>query len=123
MEINNITKIITGCAINIHRSLGPGLLESAYEKCLLHELKEHNLSVKQQVPLSIRYKNVQLNCAYRLDLLIENCVIVELKSVDSILPIHKAQLLSYLKLSGYKVGLLINFNVNILKNGVIRVMN
>jgi GxxExxY protein len=123
LEINKITEIIIGCAIDIHKSLGPGLLESAYEKCLIYEINEHKLSVKQQVPLPVKYKNVQLDCAYRLDLLIEDCVVIELKSVEAVMPIHKAQLLSYLKLSGFKVGLLINFNVNILKDGIIRIMN
>ena len=123
MEINSITNTIIGCAIDIHKSLGPGLLESAYEKCLLFELIEHNLSVKQQVPLPLVYKKIQLDCSYKLDLIVEECVIIELKSIDTILPIHKAQLLSYLKISGFKVGLLINFNVNILKDGIIRLMN
>jgi len=123
MEINTITEKIIGGAIAVHTALGPGLLESAYETCLLFELKEQGLSLKQQVPLPIKYKNVELDCAYRLDLVVEEKVIIELKSIESLLPVHKAQLLSYLKLSGYKAGLLINFNVNTLKNGIVRLVN
>ncbi len=121
-QINKITETIIGAAINVHKALGPGLLESAYEACLAFEIADHGLDVIQQKPLPVIYRNVHLDCAYRLDLLVANRVIVEIKSVDTIQPIHKAQLLSYLKLSGCKVGLLINFNVQLLKDGIVRLM-
>ena len=121
--LNRITDSIIGSAIEVHRVLGPGLLESAYEKCLAFELTERGLKIEQQKPLPVVYRDVKLDCGYRLDMLIEEVVIVELKVVDSLAPIHKAQLLSYLRLSGCKVGLLINFNVKILKDGVVRVVN
>lgn len=121
-QINTITETIIGAAINVHKALGPGLLESAYEACLAFEIADHGLEVIQQKPLPVIYRNVHLDCAYRLDLLVASRVIVEIKSVDTIQPIHKAQLLSYLKLSGCKVGLLINFNVPLLKNGIIRLV-
>ena len=111
MDINKITEKIIGGAISVHQALGPGLLESAYETCLVYELNDRSLSIKQQVPLPIKYKNIELDCAYRLDLIVEDKVIVELKAVEMIVPIHKAQLLSYLKLSGYKTGLLINLGL------------
>jgi GxxExxY protein len=122
-QLNQITESIIGAAIDVHRALGPGLLESAYEACLVFELVQHGLKVEQQKPLPIVYREVKLDCGYRLDLLVEEEVIVEVKAVDSLLPIHQAQLLSYLKLSGCNVGLLINFNVQVLKNGVRRVVN
>ena len=121
--INKITETIIGSAIAVHKSLGPGLLESAYETCLAFELADHGLSVERQKALPIIYRDVKLDCGYRLDLLVEKKVIVELKAIDQLLPIHSAQLLSYLKLSGCKVGLLINFNVKILKNGLCRIIN
>ncbi len=122
-ELNKITEAIIGAAINVHRELGPGLLESAYEACLAFDLSDTRLFIEQQKPLPVIYKNVKLDCGYRLDLLVEKEVIVELKSVEKILPIHKAQLMSYLKLSGCKVGLLINFNVEVLKDGIVRIVN
>jgi GxxExxY protein len=122
-RLNHITEMIIGAAIEVHRALGPGLLESAYETCLAFELAQRSLKVEQQKPLPVVYKEVKLDCGYRLDLLVEKAVIVEVKSVDHLAPIHQAQLLSYLKLSGCKVGLLINFNVKVLKNGIIRVVN
>ncbi len=122
-ELNKITETIIGVAINVHRTLGPGLLESAYEACVAFDLAETGLLVEQQKPLPIVYRGVNLDCGYRLDLLVEKEVIVELKSVDKLLPIHKAQLMSYLKLSGCKVGLLINFNVEVLKGGIVRIVN
>ncbi len=122
-RLNQITEKIIQSAINVHRALGPGLLESAYEACLMFELTESGLQVEQQKPLPIVYRDVKLDCGYRLDLLVENAVVVELKSVDSLLPIHEAQLLSYLKLSGCRVGLLINFNETVLKNGIRRRVN
>ena len=122
-RLNKITEKIIGIAINVHRELGPGLLESAYEACVFYDLFQTDMKVERQKPLPILYKGVKLDCGYRLDLLIENEVIVEIKSVEKLLPIHKAQLLSYLKISGCKVGLLINFNVGLLKDGIIRVVN
>tara|TARA_B100000315_G_C14567701_1_gene583824 strand:- start:843 stop:1265 length:423 start_codon:yes stop_codon:yes gene_type:complete len=121
-RLNKITEEIIGIAINVHRALGPGLLESAYEACMVFDLSQKGLMVEQQKPLPVIYSEVKLDCGYRLDLVIEKSVIVELKAVEKIMPIHKAQLLSYLKLSGYKVGLLINFNTEILKEGIRRVV-
>jgi len=123
-ELNRITEIIIGAAIEVHRALGPGLLESTYESCLVFEIADrHGLKVEQQKPLQVIYRGVSLDCGYRLDLFVNDMVIVELKSVDKLLPIHEAQMLSYLKLSGSKVGLLINFNVKLLKDGIKRVVN
>ena len=122
-KLDQITKSIIGAAIEVHRTLGPGLLESAYEACLAFELAEHDLNIEQQKPLPVVYREVKLDCGYRLDILVQEKIIVEIKTVDSLTPIHKAQLLSYLKLSGCKVGLLINFNVKVLKNGIVRVVN
>ncbi|MDP3184394.1 MAG: GxxExxY protein [Anaerolineales bacterium] len=122
-RLNRITEAIIGAAMEVHRALGPGLMESAYEPCLAYELVQRGWKVAQQVPLPIVYKDVRLDCAYRLDLLVADSVIVENKSVASIEPIHRAQLLSYLKISGLHVGLLINFNVKVLKNGIVRIVN
>ena len=115
-----LTEQIIGAAIEVHRELGPGLLESAYEECLCHELHLRNISFQRQVDLSLAYKGRKLNCGYRLDIVVENTVLVELKSIEQILAIHHAQLLTYLRLSGMRVGLLINFNVAVLKNGLLR---
>jgi GxxExxY protein len=122
-RLNWITESIIGAAIEVHRDLGPGLLESAYETCLAFELVERGLKVEQQKPLPVVYREVKLDCGYRLDLLVEEAVIVEVKAVDRLAPIHQAQLLSYTRLSGCKVGLLINFNVKVLKDGIRRVVN
>lgn len=122
MKINQITNEIIGSAIEVHRTLGPGLLESAYEECLCHELSLRKISFKRQHPLPINYKGHHLDCGYRLDLLVIDKVIIEIKSVEKIQPIHTAQLLTYLKIGGWKVGLLINFNVPILKDGISRVV-
>ena len=111
------------CAFKVHTKLGPGLLESAYEICLFHELRKRGLQVSCQVSLPIEYDGIKLDAGYRLDMLVNESVIIELKSVDSLLPIHTAQLLSYLKLSGKKLGLLINFNVVHLRQGIKRVVN
>ena len=119
-ELNKITEAIIGAAIEVHRNLGPGLLESAYRECLRYELLQREYEVFQEVPLPLIYKSVKLDCGYRLDLLVNDAVIVEIKSVESLAPIHEAQLLSYLKISGGKVGLLLNFNVKILKYGGIK---
>jgi len=120
MDINEITKKIIGCAIEVHKSLGPGLLESAYEECLAYELDKKGLSCKRQQPTPVVYKEIKLECGYRIDLLVENMVVVELKAVDSINPVHEAQILTYMKFSNKKIGLLINFNVKILKDGIRR---
>ena len=122
-RLNHITDQVIGAAIEVHRALGPGLLESAYEACLAFELAQRGLKVELQKPLPVVYKEVHLDCGYRLDLLVENAVIVEIKAVESLAPIHQAQLLSYLRLSGCKVGLLINFNVKVLKDGLRRLVN
>ncbi len=123
MELNELSEKIIGCAIKVHRTLGPGLLESTYEVCLVHELKRAGLTVERQVPLPVIYDGIQLDAGYQLDVLVEDTIILELKSVESILPIHEAQLLTYLKLANKKLGLLINFNVTLLKNGIKRKMN
>ncbi|MBV8676990.1 MAG: GxxExxY protein [Planctomycetaceae bacterium] len=122
-ELNGITQRVIGAAIAVHRQLGPGLLESTYEACLEHELIGQGLSVERQKVLPVVYKDVRLDCGYRIDLLVEGKVILELKAVDDLLPIHEAQVLSYLKLSGCRVGLLINFNVRLLTRGVKRIIN
>ena len=121
--LNKITETIIGAAIDVHRALGPGLLESAYEACMVYDLIQVGMKVEQQKPLPVVYRGVKLECGYRLDLMIENEVVVEIKSIDKLLPIHKAQLMSYLKLADCKVGLLINFNVELLKDGIQRVVN
>ena len=122
-QLNGITEQIIGAAMDIHRVLGPGLLESAYEACLMFELVSRGLKVEQQRALPVVYRDVKLDCGYRLDLVVENSVVIELKAAEQILPIHRAQLLSYLKLSGLKVGLLINFHTKMLKDGVICLVN
>ena len=122
-RLNKITETIIGVAINVHRALGPGLLESAYEACMVFDLVQTGLKVEQQKNLPIVYREIKLECGYRLDLMVGDEVIVEIKSVEKLLPIHKAQLMSYLKLSGCKVGLLVNFNVEVLKDGIQRVVN
>jgi GxxExxY protein len=119
-KLNSITKRIIGAAMAVHRELDPGLLESAYEACLAYELAERGLAVERQKALPVQYRGVKVDCGYRIDLLVEGEVIIELKTVGRLEPIHQAQLLSYLKLSGCKVGLLINFNVKVLKNGIRR---
>ena len=123
LHMNKITEEIIAAAIEVHRNLGPGLLESAYEACLVFELRDRGLVFEQQKPLPIIYRDVVVEVGYRLDLLVENSVVVELKSVERLEPIHQAQLLSYLKLSGYELGLLINFNVRMLKHGIKRLVN
>ena len=120
MNGNEITDQIIGAAIEVHRVVGPGLLESAYEDCLCHELKLRAIAFERQRPLPVEYKEIRLDCGYRLDLLVENTVVVEIKAVSTIEPIHEAQLLTYLRLGGWQVGLLINFNVPVLKNGIRR---
>ena len=123
MKVNELTETIIVAAIEVHRELGAGLLESTYEACLVFELAERGLQVEHQKALPVVYKGLRIDCGYRIDLLVEGEVIVELKAVHALDPIHEAQLLSYLKLSGRHVGLLINFNVKLLKNGVRRLVN
>ena len=120
MRINELTELIIGAAIEVHRALGPGLLESAYEECLCRELSLRGISFQRQLPLPVVYKGLTLECGCRIDLLVDGIVVVEIKSVEKLGPIHDAQLLSYLKLGGWKVGLLINFNVPVLKDGIRR---
>ncbi len=120
MELNKTTEQIIGAAIEVHKVLGPGLLESAYEECLCRELGLRGIQFERQRSLPVEYKGVKLDCGYRLDFLVENTVVVEIKSVSGIEPIHEAQLLTYLKLGGWKLGLLVNFNVPVLKDGIRR---
>ncbi len=120
LKHGNLTEAIIGAAIDVHRELGPGLMESAYEECLCYELSDRGLAFQRQVPLPIRYKKVNLDCGYRMDIVVANTVVLELKAVESLQPLHEAQLITYLKLSGMSVGLLINFNVPVLKNGIVR---
>jgi len=122
MDINELTGQIIGSAIEVHKTLGPGLLESAYEECLCHEFDLRGISYKRQHAIPVQYKGAKLDCGYRIDLLVDNRVILELKSVDCFEPIHEAQILTYLKLTGFKVGLLINFNVPVLRDGVKRLI-
>ena len=119
---NQITEEIIGAAIEVHRALGPGLIESVYEECLCHELRQRDVNFRRQVALPISYKCLDLDAGLRPDLIVENLVIVELKAVEKVLPIHEAQLLTYLKLSGIRVGLLINFNGVVLKDGIRRMV-
>jgi GxxExxY protein len=122
MNVNELTKEIIGAAIEAHRALGPGLLESAYEECLCRELSLKGIPFERQKSLPVEYKGVKFDCGYRLDLLVAAEVVVEIKSVEAILPVHKAQLLTYMKLGGWKVGLLINFNGEVLREGVHRMV-
>ena len=121
-EINRLTEAIIGAAIEVHRALGPGLLESAYEECVSRELALREIPFARQVSLPVEYKGVRLDCGYRLDLLVADAVVVEIKALAGLEPIHSAQVLTYLKLGGWKVGLLINFNVPVLKSGIRRLM-
>ena len=120
MEFDSLSNRVIGCALEVHRTLGPGLLESAYEPCLAHELQSNNIASSSQQPLPVEYKGVQLDCGYRVDLLVEDKLIVELKAVDRVQPVHEAQLLTYMKLARVPIGLLINFNVSRLKDGIKR---
>jgi len=118
--LEDLTQEIIGAAIEMHKQLGPGLLESAYEECLCHEFSLGGISFKRQVALPVEYKGLKLDCGYKLDVVVEDAVILELKSIEAILPIHEAQLLTYLKITGKHVGFIINFNVNILPRGIKR---
>lgn len=122
-HINRITDGIIGAAIEVHRHLGPGLLESAYEACLAYEMSQRKLQFERQKPLPLVYREVKLDCGYRLDFLVEGLVVVELKAIDALLPLHDAQLISYLKLTGCPAGLLINFHARLLKAGIRRLVN
>jgi len=122
-KLDGITRKIIGAAINVHRALGPGLLESAYETCLAFELQQLGLKLERQNPLPICYRGITLDCGYRLDLVVEDSVIVEIKATEGLLPVHQAQVMSYLRLTGLRVGLLITFNVPVLKRGLKRIVN
>ena len=123
MNINELSSSIIGAAIEVHKVIGPGLLESAYEECLCYELGLRRISFERQKPLPVVYKNRQLECGYRLDIIVDKVIILELKSCDRIESIHKAQLLTYLKLSGLTLGLLLNFNAVVMRDGIVRVVN
>lgn len=120
METNKLTEKIIGCAIEVHRQLGPGLLESAYEECLCYELEQAGLRYERQKPDPVVYKTIKLDCGFRMDILVENCVVVELKSRELFNPVHEAQVLTYMQFADKNVGLLINFYVTQLKNGIKR---
>ena len=120
METNDLTRLVIGGAIEVHKQLGPGLLESAYEECLSYELLKNGFSIERQRAVPVVYKEVKLDCGYRIDILVNSTVILELKSVDALAPIHEAQILTYMKFAKKRIGLLINFNVTVLKNGLKR---
>jgi len=122
-DLNDLTGAIIGAAIEVHRNLGPGLLESAYESCLLWELRQEKLKVEPQVPVPIRYEGLQLDAGYRIDLHVQDKIIVELKAVDKIQPIHTAQVLTYLKMTELKMALILNFNVELMRSGIKRIVN
>ena len=119
-ELNQITRDVIGAAIEVHRQLGPGLLESSYRECLCRELLLRGIPFEKEKPLPLEYKGIHLGCGYRLDLLVSNSVVVEVKSVEALAPIHDAQLMTYLRIGGWRIGLLVNFNVAVLKNGIHR---
>jgi GxxExxY protein len=120
VKFDDLSNSVIGCAIEVHRELGPGLLESTYEQCLAYELSQAQIPFKLQVELPVEYKQIRMDCGYRIDLLVNDGIIVELKSVDQLLKIHEAQVLTYMKLAGVGVGLLINFNVDLLRKGIRR---
>ncbi|HSW45007.1 MAG TPA: GxxExxY protein [Phycisphaerae bacterium] len=121
-EVDEVSRQVVDSIFSVHSGLGPGLLESAYEVCLAHELAKRELKVDRQLSLPVQYDGIRMDSGLRLDLLIESCLVVELKAVETLLPVHKAQLLTYLKLSGHRVGLLVNFNVVLIKDGIVRVV-
>jgi len=121
--INRLTDTVIGAAIEVHRALGPGLLESAYEECLCRELALRQIPFERQRSLPVEYKGLRLDCGYRLDILVADTVVVEVKAVEAILPVHRAQMLTYLKLGGWKAGLLLNFNMSVLKDGIVRLVH
>lgn len=120
--VNELSNKIINCAIEVHRHLGPGLLESVYQQCLAYELSTHNIEFVLEHPIPVKYKEINIDCAFRADLIVEKKIIVELKSIDKILAIHQAQLLTYLKITGIKLGLIINFNTKLLRDGIKRVI-
>jgi GxxExxY protein len=123
MTENELSKVVFNCALKVHQALGPGLLESAYEECLFYELKKIGLDVQKQKALPLVYEEVKLDVGYRIDIILENKLIIEVKSVEALNDVHFAQLLTYLKLTNCKLGLLINFNVTLIKNGIKRIVN
>lgn len=123
MNHNDISSKIIGLAIEVHRILGPGLLESAYKECLFYKLVQSELKVEKEKPIPLVYEKVKLDCGYRIDILVENMVVIEIKSIEALNDVHTAQILTYMKLGGYKLGLLINFNVYLLKDGIRRFIN
>jgi GxxExxY protein len=123
MNENELSNEIIGIAIGVHQSLGPGLLESAFKECLYYQMQRHGLIVEKEKPMPLIYEEVRLDCGYRIDLLVENKVVIEIKSVEALNEVHFAQTLTYMKLGDYKLGLLINFNVSLLKNGIKRIAN
>jgi GxxExxY protein len=123
MDINELSSKIIGAAIEVHKKLGPGLLESVYEECICHELSLRGISFERQKPLPVVYKGKKLDCGYRFDIVVEKAIILELKSCERIEPIHRAQLLTYLKLSGLNLGLLLNFNTPVMRDGIVRIVN
>lgn len=123
IDINKLSSTIIGAAIEVHKTLGPGLLESAYEECLCYEFMLRDFSFERQKSLPVNYKGKRLDCGYRLDIVVEDEIILELKSCERIEPIHKAQLLTYLKLSGLHLGLILNFNVALMRDGIVRIVN
>jgi len=123
VELNSLSRVIIGCAIKVHKELGPGLLESAYQECLLYELRKAGLKVVKEKPMPIIYDEIKLDHGYRIDILVENRVVIELKTVEQLNDVHTAQVLTYMKLGNYKLGLLMNFNVKLLKNGIKRFIN
>lgn len=122
MEVNDVTQIVIGCAVKVHTALGPGLLESAYHRCLVHDVEKAGLLVESELALPIVYDDLKIDAAYRVDMRVENIVMVEIKAVEKLLPVHIAQVLSYLQLSGVRVGLLLNFNVAHLSSGIKRLI-
>ena len=122
MRFDRLSNRVIGCALEVHRHLGPGLLESTYEQCLAHELKMEGIPFKLQYPLPVQYKGIKLDCGYRIDLLVDDRIIIELKSVERVLPIHQAQLFTYMKLSATSIGLLPNFNVKFMRSGIKRMV-
>jgi len=123
MELEELTKTIIGIAIKVHSQLGPGLLESAYKECLFYEIQKHEIFVEKEKSIPLIYEQVKLEIGYRLDLLVDNKLVIEVKAVEGLNDVHVAQTLTYLKLGNYKLGLLINFNVSLLKNGIRRIIN
>lgn len=123
MSENELSNIIIRCGLDVHKQLGPGLLESAYKECLFFKLQQNGLYVEKEKPMPLVFESVKLECGYRIDLLVENKVVIELKSVECLTDVHLAQTLTYMKLGGYKLGLLMNFNVTLLKQGIKRVIN